>query len=216
MASSFTVGVPPPDTTSFFNPDPTPSEPAPVFTVTSVTLVTATDVATVAPSGPMTSSSAATTDNGISAGAVAGISLGLGLFVGLVVATLFYFCRRRRASKHGDNEALLGYQRDEKFTPPSDNFFVPPPPTIPAPHARILEWAQRTRPGSMTSISPSIVSKDASDSEATVLRNHSFVSSRSAYSQASAPRPSRTSEDHLPEFEGPSRPPHLYRISEHE
>ncbi|KAJ7077300.1 hypothetical protein B0H15DRAFT_862154 [Mycena belliarum] len=167
-------------------------------------------------------------DNRISAGAVAGISLGLGLFVGLIGAMLLYLWRRRRAPKNGDGEALLGYQRDagyqrdEKFASPEP---IPPPsPTVPTPYNRILEWAQGTRPSSVSSMPSSFATRDVPDSdEATVVRSQSNASSRSAYSQASAAysqvstaRPGRPSDENHPEFYDSGRPPHLYRISEHE
>ncbi|KAJ7693334.1 hypothetical protein B0H17DRAFT_1132496 [Mycena rosella] len=176
------------------------------------------DVTVTVELGPASSSLSSSTGidapgaqrNGISAGGVAGISLGLGLFVGLVAATLFYFWRRPRSSKNGDGEALLGYQHEEKLKHP-DAFVAPP---APPPHARIVDWVQRTRPGSVASVETFY---SVPESETTVLRSHSIVSSRSAYSQASAARPTRSSEDYraLAEFDGPSRPPHLQRISEH-
>ncbi|KAJ6521898.1 hypothetical protein DFH09DRAFT_1191990 [Mycena vulgaris] len=189
-----------------FTPSSQPASAVPTVFVTETTVV-----------GSSPSSSVANTtgaqSSGISAGAVAGISLGLGLFVGLVAATLFYFCRRPRTSKNGDGEALLGHQRrEEKLLRAAT--YVPPP--APIPHARILDWVQRTRAVSMSTISsnfsPTVVPE--SESESTLIRAQSVVSSRSAYSQASAPHGSRTSLDRT-EVEGPSRPPHLYRISEY-
>lgn len=50
-------------------------------------------------------------------------------------------------------------------------------------------------------------------SASTVMRSQSIASSRSAYSQASAPL-SRVSDESQETERGPSRPPHLYMITE--
>ncbi|KAJ7723542.1 hypothetical protein B0H16DRAFT_1598401 [Mycena metata] len=169
-------------------------------------------------------------DGGISTAALAGLSLGLGLLIGLILSTGIYFYRRRRADKTGrgmpvslmrqaDDEALLGAQHTEKGlgfrldSPPPQRAAVPP---------RIMDWVQRARAMSISSKAsswfPTIEDgestvKRSNSGASTVMRTPSVASSRSMYSQASM-YPSRPSEDKSHEFEGISRPPDLYMIHE--
>ncbi|KAJ7187883.1 hypothetical protein C8R46DRAFT_1052953 [Mycena filopes] len=151
--------------------------------------------------------------------ALAGLSLGLGLLVGLLFATGIYYYRRRRAEKTGrgipddlvrqkDGEALLGYQNAEKGGAPPPNTYAGRAPVPP----RILDWVQRTRMMSISSKAsswfPTIEDSSSTiartHSTSTVVRTPSVASSRSMYSQASA-FPNRPSEDNSHEFEGISR-----------
>ncbi|KAJ7772734.1 hypothetical protein DFH07DRAFT_171843 [Mycena maculata] len=188
-------------TTSF----PTPT----TILVTETTVVTATSSGGIAPTP--TSPPPKGQNSGLSIGAITGLSLGIGLLVGLVAAMLIIFARRRRAPKNiqsrgtDQGEALLGYQDKEK----QPTLYDPAPQPIP--HARVVEWVQRTRAVSISTIASSFFPTIA-DSETTVARSQSIggMSSRSTYSQMSALR----AENNYPEFEGPSRPPDLYKINE--
>ncbi|KAJ6498944.1 hypothetical protein C8R45DRAFT_980448 [Mycena sanguinolenta] len=181
------------------------------------------------PSGPRPPSNQPPSQNsGLSTTALAGLCLGFGLLVGLVVCTLIYVTRRRRAAnkariqrprdwpdKPRDDEALLGLRTQEKQ--PWREFPGPQPVAVPPVHTRVTEWVQRTRAISIFSIPSSFVPPMSdSDSESTVhrsastvKRSQSMASSRSAYSQASAAR----SEDR-PVEAALSRPPLLDSISE--
>ncbi|KAJ6594250.1 hypothetical protein B0H19DRAFT_1094635 [Mycena capillaripes] len=158
-----------------------------------------------------------TQNGGISTTALAGLSLGLGLLVGLIGATIIYVYRRRRAAaarkargEPRDGEALLGY-RDEEKQMRLDSPVAPP---APVPNARIMDWVQLNRATSFSSVASSYFPTIVSDSQSTVVRSQSMASSKSAYSQASAFRGRASDENHY-EFEGgPSRPPELYRINE--
>ncbi|KAJ7451726.1 hypothetical protein B0H11DRAFT_2329685 [Mycena galericulata] len=216
----------------FNNPSTTDTLPTTFGDPTSLAPVTQTQVVT-ATNFPLASGTSSSGDqnggnSGLSAGAIAGLSLGIGLLVGLVAATIFFFYGRRRAPKNAraqaggrDREALLGYHRHEEKHPGLYNPVpAPAPAPQPIPHARVADWVQRTRAVSTSTIAPSFFPTIA-DSETTVRRSQSIgghsiggVSSRSAYSQASA-FPGESSEDGHPEFEGgPSRPPDLYKINE--
>ncbi|KAJ7680661.1 hypothetical protein DFH06DRAFT_1163853 [Mycena polygramma] len=184
------------------------------FTVTTVNL-TGSAVASSS-STPDAQPFTNTQSDGISTAALAGLSLGLGLLVGIICATIIYIYRRRRAAKNArgrpadGGEALLAYQDEEK----QGRLETPVPERTPVPHARVLEWVQRNRTTSISSIASSYFPTIVSDSQSTVMRSQSMASSRSAYSQASA-LPSRASEENHHESEGgPSRPPELYRINE--
>ncbi|KAJ7141444.1 hypothetical protein C8R44DRAFT_763469 [Mycena epipterygia] len=190
---------------------PTPlsvAAPAETTVFASVVIVTATN-------SPQPSSSGSSSpgpppagqSNGISVGAIAGLSLGIGLLVGLVAFTLFFFYRGRRARNNApskDHESLLGYH-NEKYP----RLHSPVPQPAPMPNARVMEWIQRTRRASISTISSAFFLPMAK-SETTVSRAQSIVSSRSSYSQASA---IPTEENHV-EGGGHSRPPELYRINE--
>ncbi|KAJ6476029.1 hypothetical protein C8R47DRAFT_663504 [Mycena vitilis] len=191
------------------------------FSATLSALSPQTTTVNLTGSATASSSSAAPTStnaqsDGISTAALAGLSLGLGLLAGLICATIIYIYRRRRAAKNArgrpadGGEALLAYQDEEKQA----RLETPVPEPTPVPHARVLEWVQRNRTTSISSIASSYFPTIVSDSQSTVMRSQSMASSRSAYSQASA-LPSRTSEENHHELEGgPSRPPELYRINE--
>ncbi|KAK7005828.1 hypothetical protein R3P38DRAFT_3039848 [Favolaschia claudopus] len=171
------------------------------------------------PARPPSSANDSSRLSGLSTMAVAGLSLGLGLLFGFIGATLVYiYRRRRRAAKKARNANSL---LDREKHPQTYSLSTPIPPVPPA-HRRIIDWVQRTRPGSMTSVpsSYSLITPDDSESIvhrsiSSVMRAKSTASSRSAYSQASAARERPSVEEPRSEG-GVSRPPqHLYRISEY-
>ncbi|KAJ7899074.1 hypothetical protein B0H13DRAFT_2031112 [Mycena leptocephala] len=216
VATSFTTGTfianPPFSATPFVPQTETITEPTNTVP-TSSPEVSSSSSSTGSPTG---ATAAVQNDGGISTTAVAGLSLGLGLLVGLIGATLIYFYRRRHAaavknarSMPRDGEALLGYRDELEEKQIRLDSPVPQPAAVP--HARIMEWVQRTRTTSISSIASSYFPTIVSDSQSTVVRSQSMASSKSAYSQASA-FPSSASQY---EFEGgPSRPPDLYKINE--
>jgi len=244
----FSVAVGTLDSSSEFSTSPPSSADGPTFTTTeTATLTAAFGPPSGQPSSPNHPPAQPSAQNdGLSTAALAGLSLGIGLLVGLIGATLLYLYRRRRAAKNvargqprdlsgrpKDSEALLGFQTQEKQLWLDDS----EPVAVPPAHTRVLEWVQRTRAISMSSLastyahitsissdtdsaadstvhrSASTVMRSQSLTASTVMRSQSMASSRSAYSQASAP-PSRVLEEE-PELEGaPGRPAILYSISE--
>ncbi|KAF7321920.1 hypothetical protein MKEN_00714200 [Mycena kentingensis (nom. inval.)] len=216
----------------------------PTATVFITQVVASVTASPSSPASSTASSQSQSSDSGLSAQAIAGLSLAGGLLLGSVIALLYVYLRNRRETREArlrlqpaqsrDHEALLPnmYSDNEKYSSPT----TPQAPPAPPANARILDWVQRTRAVSMSSLASSYFPTIASDNQSTVTVGRSIsiggVSSRSAYSQASAapsqPGAGRREEEGHPapplgpgyyEFEdapNSRRQRDLYRISEHE
>ncbi|KAJ6521903.1 hypothetical protein DFH09DRAFT_211773 [Mycena vulgaris] len=120
--------------------------------------------------------------------------------LGALIVTMFFWYRRRRAQRrayHGQGLRVYSYKQDEE-----KDMLDAPLPTGAEPNTKVMDWIQRNRVVSVSTIS--------SFSSPTLIESASVGTrtSISAYSQASAAPGDR------PEEGGRPRPPGLYRINE--
>ncbi|KAJ7451732.1 hypothetical protein B0H11DRAFT_2329735 [Mycena galericulata] len=192
---------PPPSqfTTSFESGgSPSPALSSTVAGTTNTTLLSAT----VSPQA----SSSSTQDNALPLDLIIGASV-TGMVLGALIVTFFFFYRRRRAQHRAQQQGVDPFNLDEekKVTSLDVPYTAPGTPRTSPNNNRVMDWIQRNRVVSVSTIS--------SFSSPTVLESVGARTSISAYSQVSA-LASGASGDLTPEEGGLSRPPGLDRINE--
>ncbi|KAJ7693328.1 hypothetical protein B0H17DRAFT_499115 [Mycena rosella] len=200
-----------------FRPPPTSTPPPlPQFTEpfgshpsfsSSSAAATTTDIlshATISPAPSVTPQ-----NTPLPLGLIIGASVG-GMVLGALLVSLFFFYRRRRAQRQAQYDQSLvamAYNQDEEKKSTLDAPLRPPP----AATAKIMDWMQRNRVVSVSTISsfssPTVL--ESSGGARTSIARSVARTSISAYSQASA-----TPDLIRPEEGGLTRPPGLSRINE--